>query len=97
MLDKFVSRVALSDFAKIACLMSSTRSFRECRDCRDCRDCFTALAERRACSLRGQIEHNVTTEPAGEARPDFSKLTWEQRQTLKELLLLAKGDGTIEE
>jgi hypothetical protein len=45
-----------------------------------------------------QVEPNVTTEPAaGEARPDFSKLTWEQRQTLKELLLLAKGDGTIEE
>ena len=44
-----------------------------------------------------QVEHNITTEPAIEARPDLSRLTWEQRQTLREILLVAKGESTIEE
>jgi hypothetical protein len=43
------------------------------------------------------VEHNVTTEPAVEYRPDLSRLSPEQRQTLKEILLVAKGEGTIEE
>jgi hypothetical protein len=43
------------------------------------------------------VEHNVTTEPAVEARPDLSRLSPEQRQTLKEILLAAKGQSDSED
>ena len=43
------------------------------------------------------VEHNVTTEPAVEYRPDLSRLSPEQRQTLKEILLAAKGQSESED
>jgi len=44
-----------------------------------------------------QVEHSVTTEPPKLARLDVTKLTFEQRQTLREILLAAKAGSGIEE
>ena len=42
------------------------------------------------CNDALQVEHNITTEPPAR-QLDLSKLTWEQRQAFKELLLAARA------